>query len=48
MTPPPDLRDGATAYGRLVQAMLQRGWSEARIQAILGGNFLRAFGEMRP
>ena len=48
ITPPPDLRDGATAYGRLVQAMLQRGWSESRIQAILGGNFLRAFGEMRP
>lgn len=48
ITPSPDLRQGATAYGRLVQAMLKRGWASERIQAILGGNFLRAFGELRP
>ena len=48
ITPSPDLRQGATAYGRLVQAMMQRGWSSGRIHAILGGNFLRAFGQLRP
>jgi len=47
ISPPSDIRDGALAYGRLVQGMLDRGWSEARIRAVLGGNFLRAFEVMR-
>ena len=47
ITPPTDLRDG-TSYARLVQHMLDRGYSEARIQKILGGNFLRAFQALRP
>jgi membrane dipeptidase len=47
ITPPVDLRSG-DSYPRLAQAMLDRGWSGARIQKILGGNFLRAFGMLRP
>lgn len=46
--PPPELRDGATAYYRLVHYMLERKWSEARIRGILGGNFLRSFAALRP
>lgn len=45
--PPPDLRS-ADSYPRLVQYMLSAGWSEARIRRVLAGNFLRAWGEMRP
>jgi membrane dipeptidase len=45
--PPPELRDGR-AYPRLVQAMLDRGYSDSRIQKILGGNFLRSFAQLRP
>ena len=45
--PPPDLRT-AEAYPRLVQHMLDAGWSDTRIRKILGGNFLRAFGHLRP
>lgn len=48
IVPPPDLRDGFAAYFRLVQRMLDAGWSEARIRKILGGNFLRSFAELRP
>jgi membrane dipeptidase len=33
---------------RLVQLMLNRGWSGERIQKILGGNFLRALAALRP
>jgi membrane dipeptidase len=47
ITPPPDLRSG-DAYPRLVQVMLDRGWSAGRIEKILAGNFLRAFRELRP
>ena len=32
---------------RLVQAMLDRSWSERRIQKILGGNFLRCLAALR-
>jgi membrane dipeptidase len=32
---------------KLVQAMLQRGWSAERIQKILGGNFLRVVAALR-
>ncbi len=45
--PPADLRT-AEAYPRLVQYMLSAGWSSDRIGKILGGNFLRAFGHLRP
>jgi len=47
ITPPTDLRDGL-GYPRLVQHMLDRGWSETRIVKILGGNFLRSFAALRP
>ena len=45
--PPPDLRSG-DAYARIVQHMLDRGWSAERIERILGGNYLRALGMLRP
>jgi membrane dipeptidase len=32
---------------RLVQAMLDRGWTPERIGKILGGNFLRALALLR-
>jgi len=32
----------------LVQAMLERGWSEARVRRVLGENYLRMLGEIRP
>ena len=48
ITPPPDVASADTAYVRLVQRMLDRRWSEARIQKVLGGNFLRALGMLRP
>ena len=40
--------DMGTITGRLVQHMLDRGWSESRIQKILGNNFLRVLGDIRP
>ena len=46
--PPPDLRDGFAAYFRLVQRMLDAGWTEARIRKVLGTNFLRSFAALRP
>jgi len=46
--PPPELRDGASAYYRLVHYMLERKWSEGRIRGILGANFLRSFAALRP
>jgi membrane dipeptidase len=45
--PPRDLRSG-DSYPRLVQHMLDRGWSELRIGKVLGLNALRAFGLLRP
>ncbi len=33
---------------KLVQLMLDRGWKEGRIRKILGGNFLRTLGQLRP
>ena len=47
ISPPRDLW-GGECYPRLVQHMLDRGWSEVRIEKVLGGNFLRAFGMIRP
>ncbi|HHH28666.1 MAG TPA: hypothetical protein ENK57_10035, partial [Polyangiaceae bacterium] len=48
IVPPPDLRDGFAAAYVLVQRMLDRRWSEARIRGILGDNFLRSFERLRP
>ncbi len=47
ITPPSDV-PAVDAYPRLVQHMLDRGWSEGRIRKVLGGNFLRALGTLRP
>jgi membrane dipeptidase len=43
-------RDMATCLElpRLCELMLRRRWSAARIQKILGGNFLRALADLRP
>lgn len=48
IVPPRELREGAYGYVRLVQHMLDAGFSESLIQKILGANFLRAFAELRP
>lgn len=45
--PPRDL-NGADSYVRLIGHMLKRGWSESRIQKVVGQNFLRAFAQLRP
>lgn len=47
ITAPADVA-GADQYPRLVQRMLDRGWSEHRIRKVLSGNFLRALGALRP
>ncbi len=47
ITPPHDLTD-VTHHPRLVQDMLDRGWSPERIRKILGTNYLRVVGEVRP
>ena len=47
ISPPKDLRNG-DAYLRLVQSMLERGWSEERMKRVLGTNFLRTFEQLRP
>jgi membrane dipeptidase len=47
VVPPTDLRS-AESYPRLVQHMLDRGWSDTRIRKILGANYLRAFAALRP
>lgn len=47
ITLPPDLPD-IRYQPRLVQEMLQRGWSGERIHKILGGNFLRVVQAVRP
>ncbi|MFW5878260.1 MAG: dipeptidase [Myxococcota bacterium] len=47
IVPPSDLRDGA-GYALVVQELLDNGMPEQRIRKILGGNFLRALGELRP
>jgi membrane dipeptidase len=45
--PPIGLRRGPV-YARIVQWMLERGWTEARIEKVLGGNFMRCFQALRP
>jgi membrane dipeptidase len=47
ITPPADLPD-VTDYVLLVQDMLDRGWSPERIGRVLGGNYLRVLGLIRP
>jgi membrane dipeptidase len=47
IVPPRDLPT-CLELPRLVQLMLDRGWSAARVQKVLGGNFLRALGALRP
>jgi len=47
IVPPSDLRNG-DSYARLVQKMLDRGWSDRRVKKVLGGNYLRALGALRP
>lgn len=47
IVPPKSLRDGR-AFPLLIDRLLARGHSEARIRKILGENFLRAFAQLRP
>lgn len=47
ISPPREIA-GASSYPRLVQHMLNRGWRPDRIGKVLGENFLRAFGMLRP
>lgn len=47
IVPPRDL-SSAAAYPRLVQHMLDHGFSPARIEKILGGNYLRCLRMLRP
>ena len=47
ISPPPDLANGS-AYARIVDVMLQKGWSEDRIKKICGDNFLRSWKCLRP
>jgi membrane dipeptidase len=46
IVPPSDLPT-VLELPRLVQEMLNRGWSDTRIRKVLGGNFLRAVALMR-
>ncbi|MEE2780459.1 MAG: membrane dipeptidase [Myxococcota bacterium] len=45
--PPHGLRK-EPCYPRLVQWMLDRGWSGTRVEKALGGNFLRCLEQLRP
>ena len=47
IVPPADLPD-VTHHPKLVQDMLDRGWSDTRIRKILGSNYLRVVQAMRP
>ncbi len=47
IVPPVDLPDPC-AHPRLVQDMLDRGWSPDRIRGVLAGNYLRVVRELRP
>lgn len=47
IVPPADLAD-VTGIGDLVQDMLERRWTEARIRGVLGESYLRVVGEVRP
>jgi membrane dipeptidase len=47
IVPPDGLEDGR-ALPRLTAAMLARGWTDTRIQKILGGNYLSCMARVRP
>ncbi|MEZ4236794.1 MAG: membrane dipeptidase [Myxococcota bacterium] len=47
IVPPRDLLD-VTHHPLLVQDLLDRGWSPERIGKVLGGNYLRVVGAVRP
>lgn len=47
IVPPTDLAT-CSELPKLVQFMLERKWSDTRIQKVLGGNFLRALAMIRP
>lgn len=47
IVPPPDL-PGGESYPRLVQHMLDRGWTDDQVRGCLGENYLRALGLLRP
>ncbi|MCO4771529.1 MAG: membrane dipeptidase [Deltaproteobacteria bacterium] len=47
ISPPRDMASGET-YPRLVQHMLDAGWSEDRIRGVLGANYLASFEALRP
>ena len=47
ISPPLELSTGSD-YPVLVQRMLDRSWSHARIQKVLGGNFLACWSRLRP
>jgi hypothetical protein len=47
IVPSPDLRDPLALPGLVVE-MQARGWREERIKKILGGNFRRVLGALRP
>lgn len=47
IVPPHDLPD-VTDHPKLIQDMLDRGWSEERIRKILGENYLRVVAAIRP
>ncbi len=47
IVPPRDLAD-VTHHPRLVQDMLDRGWSPERIRKVLGENYLRVVARLRP
>jgi len=44
---PADMRT-CEEFPRVVQVMLDRGWSEERIRKVLGGNYLRTLEHLRP
>ncbi len=48
IVPPVGLRNARHAYLNLAYALHRRGYSEAKLQKFLAGNFLRAFAELRP
>lgn len=47
VTPPVELADASVAYYRLVDVMLRRRWTEARIRKVLGTNSIRALRSLR-
>ena len=47
ISPPADLA-GVDCWPRLTQRMLDAGWREELVRKVLGGNFLRVLGALRP